>query len=46
VGAMKNSDFFSQEDGVMFCIGVCSVMEVLDHEFNQIIGACSLIHQK
>ena len=27
-------DFFSQEDGVMFCDDVCSVMEVLSHEFN------------
>jgi len=27
-------DFFSQEDGVVFCNGVCSVMEVLCHEFN------------
>jgi len=27
-------DFFSQEDGVVFCKDVCSVMEVLGHEFN------------
>jgi len=27
-------DFFSQEDGVMFCDDVCSVMEVLRHEYN------------
>jgi len=27
-------DFFSQEDGVMFCNDVCSVMEILGHEFN------------
>jgi len=27
-------DFFSQEDGVVFCNGVCSVMEVVCHEFN------------
>jgi len=27
-------DFFSQEDGVMFCNDVCSVMEVLVSEFN------------
>jgi len=27
-------DFFSQEDGVMFCNDVCSVMEVLGHEYN------------
>ena len=26
-------DFFSQEDGVVFCNDVCSVMEVLGHEF-------------
>ena len=27
-------DFFSQEDGVLFCNDVCSVMEVLGHEYN------------
>ena len=27
-------DFFSQEDDVVFCNDVCSVTEVLDHEFN------------
>ena len=27
-------DFFSQEDGVVFCNDVCSVMEVLVCEFN------------
>ena len=27
-------DFFSQEDGVMFCNDVCSVVEVLGHECN------------
>ena len=27
-------DFFSQEDGVVFCNDVCSAMEVLGHEFN------------
>jgi hypothetical protein len=27
-------DFFSQEDGVMFCNDVCSLMEVLGHEYN------------
>ena len=27
-------DFFSQEDGVKFCNVVCSVMEVLGHEYN------------
>ena len=27
-------DFFSQEDGVVFCNNVCSIMEVLGHEFN------------
>jgi len=27
-------DFFSWEDGVVFCNDVCSVMEVLGHEFN------------
>jgi hypothetical protein len=32
---MKNSkDFFSLEDDVMFCNDVCSVMEVLAHEYN------------
>jgi len=27
-------DFFSQEDGVMFCNDICSAMEVPGHEFN------------
>jgi len=27
-------DFFSQEDGVLFCNDICSVMEVLGHEYN------------
>jgi hypothetical protein len=27
-------DFFSQQDSVVFCNDVCSVMEVLGHEFN------------
>ena len=27
-------DFFSQEDGVVFCNDVCSDMEVLGHECN------------
>jgi len=27
-------DFFSQEDGVVFCNNVCSVMEVLGREYN------------
>ena len=27
-------DFFSQEDGVVFCNDVCSVMDVLGHECN------------
>jgi len=27
-------DFFSQEDGVMFCNDMCSFMEVLGHEYN------------
>ena len=27
-------DFFSQEDGVVFCNDVCSITEVLGHEFN------------
>ena len=27
-------DFFSQEDGVMFCNDICSIMEVLGHEYN------------
>ena len=30
--AFKN--FFSQEDGVMLCNDVCSIMEVLSHEYN------------
>jgi hypothetical protein len=27
-------DFISQEDGVVFCNDVCSVVEVLGHEYN------------
>ena len=27
-------DFFSQKDGVVFCNDVCSIMEVLGHEYN------------
>jgi len=27
-------DIFSQEDGVLFCNDVCSVMEFLGHEYN------------
>jgi len=27
-------DFFSQEDGAVFCNDVCSIMEVLGHEYN------------
>ena len=27
-------DFFSQENGVMFCNDVCSIMEILGHEYN------------
>ena len=27
-------DFFAQKDGVMFCNDVCSVMELLGHEYN------------
>ena len=27
-------DFFSQEDSVVFCNDVCSVVEVLGHEYN------------
>jgi len=27
-------DFFSQEDGVVFCNDVCSITEVLGHEYN------------
>jgi len=39
-------DFFSQEDGVVFCNGVCSVMEIFGHVYKpQISGACSLIRQ-
>ena len=30
----KFKDFFSQEDGVVFCNDVCSVMAVLGHECN------------
>jgi hypothetical protein len=31
---MMNLIFFSQEDGVVFCNDVCSVMAVLGHEYN------------
>ena len=27
-------EFFSQKDSVVFCNDVCSVMEILGHEFN------------
>jgi len=27
-------NLFSQEDGVLFCNDVCSVVEVLGHEYN------------
>jgi hypothetical protein len=30
----KFKHFFSQEDGVVFCNDVCSVVEVLGHEYN------------
>ena len=30
----KFKAFFSQEDGVVFCNDVCSIMEVLGHEYN------------
>ena len=30
----KFKDFLSQEDGVMFCNDVCSIREVLGHEYN------------
>jgi pterin-4a-carbinolamine dehydratase len=30
----KFKDFFSQEDGVVFCNDVCSVMELLGHVYN------------
>jgi len=41
-------DFFSLEDGVVFCNDFCSVMEVLGHEYDpdQFSSACSLIRQK
>jgi len=31
---IKFKDFFSQEDGVLFCNDVCFVLEVLGHEYN------------
>ena len=31
---LKIKDFFSLEDGVVFCNDVCSIMEVLGHECN------------
>ena len=39
-------DFFSQEDVVMLCNDVCSVMEVLDHEYNPDQWRFSLVRQK
>jgi len=39
-------DFFSLEDDDVFCNDVCSVMEVLGHEYNPDQCACSLIYQK
>jgi hypothetical protein len=33
LGAMKNYGFFSQEDGVLLCNDVCSIMELLGHEY-------------
>ena len=30
----KFKDFFSQEDGAMFFNDICSIMEVLGHEYN------------
>jgi len=39
-------DFFSQEDGVVFCNDVCSIMEVLGQIITHISGACSMIRQK
>jgi hypothetical protein len=44
-GREEFKDLFSQEDGVVFCNDVCSVMKVLGY-VTQISGACSLIHQK
>jgi len=42
----KFKGFFSLEDGVVFCNDVCSVMEVLDYEYNPDQWRCSLIRQK
>ena len=39
-------DFFSEEDGVVFCSDVCSVWKFLAMNFTHISGACSLIRQK
>jgi len=33
-GHHEFKDFFSQKDGIMFCNDVCSIMEVLCHEYN------------
>jgi hypothetical protein len=33
-GRHEEYKFFSQEDGVLFCNDVCSVMEVLGHKYN------------
>jgi len=39
-------DFFSLEDGVVFCNDVCSVVEVLAHEYNPDQWRCSSFRQK
>jgi len=39
-------DFFSQEGDIVFCNNICSVMEVLGHEYNPDQWLCSLIRQK
>jgi len=33
-GHEQFKDFFAQEDGVVFCNDVCSIMEVFGHEHN------------
>jgi hypothetical protein len=39
-------DLFSQEDHVVSCDDVCSIMELLGHEYNPDQWHCSLIDQK
>ena len=39
-------DFFSQEDDVVFCNDVCSIIEILGHEYKTDQWRLLLIRQK